>query len=67
VKPAKPPRELARGEGVSFWLIGTEVYRAPTGAAFDTFGIPQGVRWECEFSLWNRFRALFDFAKEVTP
>jgi hypothetical protein len=50
---------------VSFWLIGTEVYRAPTGAEFDTFGIPQGVRWECEFALWNRFRALFDFAKET--
>jgi hypothetical protein len=59
-------KELARGEGQSFWLVGTEVYRAPTGAEMDTWNLPMGRRWERSVLHWTRFRAVvYDWALNV--
>lgn len=54
---------IAQGEGWDFWQIGTEVYRANTGAELDIYGNPNGKRWECSLEQWNRFREVFAWAK----
>lgn len=61
----RAPRPIAEGEGWTFWRIGSEVYRAPTGAALDTFGHPMGKRWECSRAQWDAFRAVFSWAVDV--
>lgn len=59
------PKRIASGEGFDFWLIGNDVYRAPTGSILDIYGAPQAKRWECTYPHWQRFREVFSWAKEV--
>jgi hypothetical protein len=56
--------EMARGEGWSFWSIGTEVFRSATGSGLDTTGAPLGKRWECSLDQWLRYRTVFAWAKD---
>ena len=64
-------KRIAAGEGWDFWHIGRDVYRAPTGAALDTFGHPMGKRWESSREHWDRYRGyagtqrLFHWAEDV--
>ncbi len=57
---------IAQGNGIDFWLIGTDVYRSRTGAVKDIYGFPQDKRWECTHSHWERYRDLFSWAKDVS-
>lgn len=67
VDPAdRPPRIIAVGEGWAFWRIrGDDVYRAPVGAELDTWGHPMGKRWECGYSHWLHYRAVYDWAVDA--
>lgn len=57
---------LATSDNTGFWLIGTEVYRAPVDAQMDVYGHPDGKRWECSMRQWNIFRhTVFGYAKDV--
>ena len=56
---------IAQGEGWTFWQIGTEVYRAATGAELDTYGHPQAKRWECGIAHWLHFRTVFAWAADL--
>ena len=57
---------IASGQGVDFWKIGNEVYRASTGAGLDIYGVPNGARWESSYAHWLRYRAVHSWAKDVT-
>jgi len=62
----QPPTPIAEGQGWTFWLVGGAVYRAPTGAALDTAGLPLGKRWECDRAQWLRFRdSVFAWAEDL--
>lgn len=57
--------KLAEGEGLAFWQVGGEVYRAPANATMDR-GAPMGARWECSVAQWLRFReSVFAWAADV--
>lgn len=58
-------KELARGEGWSFWQIGNEVFRARTGEALDIYGHPMAKRWECSLSHWLHFRTVFSWVVDL--
>lgn len=52
--------------GIAFWQIGSDVFRAPLGAALDTVGHPMGKRWEASIAHWQRFRSsVFGWAKDA--
>ena len=57
---------IASGQGVDFWKVGDEVYRASTGAGLDIYGVPNGARWESSYTHWLRYRAVHGWAKDVT-
>ena len=57
---------IASGQGVDFWKVGDEVYRASTGAGLDIYGVPNGARWESSYKHWLRYRAVHSWAKDVT-
>ena len=57
---------IASGQGVDFWKVGDEVYRASTGAGLDIYGVPNGARWESSYAHWLRYRAVHSWAKDVT-
>jgi hypothetical protein len=58
-------KELARGNGFTFWQVGDQVFRAKSGDGLDTIGQPLGKRWECSLGQWRRFRAVFGWAQDV--
>ena len=57
---------IASGQGVDFWKVGDEVYRASTGAGLDIYGVPNGARWESSYTHWLRYRKVHAWAKDVT-
>lgn len=56
---------IAPEDNIAFWLIGSEVYRAPMNTMMDTVGMPMGKRWECSFDHWQRYRKVFNWAQDV--
>ncbi len=59
------PKIIASGEGWDFWLIGNDVYRSRPNGDLDIYGHPSAKRWECSFDHWNRYRAVFSWAKTI--
>ena len=57
---------IASGQGVDFWKVGDEVYRASTGVGLDIYGVPNGARWESSYKHWLRYRKVHAWAKDVT-
>jgi len=57
---------IASGQGVDFWKVGDEVYRASTGVGLDIYGVPNGARWESSYKHWLRYRKVHAWAKDVS-
>ena len=49
-------KPLAHGADFTFYLIGTEVYRAPSNAKLVWAGVALGARWECSLAHWEHYR-----------
>lgn len=56
---------LAAGAGWDFVLFGSEVYRVRSEWSPDSQGFPMGARWECSLVHWTRFRAIYDWVKDI--
>lgn len=58
---------IAENERISYWKYKEDVYRVNKDKYFnyDSYGNPCGMRWECTFEHWNKFRAIYDFVKDV--
>lgn len=65
-QPNPRAKRIATGDGVDFWRIGDDVYRAPTDAGIDIYGLPMGKRWECSYRHFQQYRdSVFGWAKDV--
>jgi hypothetical protein len=58
-------KAIAAADLFELWQIGDQVYRVKNPEEKDACGIPSDRRWECSLAHWDRFRAVFSFARTL--